>query len=87
MLIKIEEVERAQQVNINGIRQNVVNKFCIISCPCCKSILNQASGSYINIVKSLNVSQEIKYCPNCATKIDYPTIIDLPKENIRELVI
>ena len=85
MIINIEEKEQTQYMTINGVQQTMVNKFVVLSCPNCKTVLNQISDSYINVVKLLSIEQNqgIKYCPQCATKIDYPIIIDLPKENIK----
>ena len=78
MLIDIIEKEQVQQMTVNGVSGEVKTKFCEISCPSCRMIVNQVQGSHLDILKALSVEQNqvLKYCPNCSTKFDYPCIIE-----------
>ena len=78
MLIDIIEKEQVQQMTVNGVTRELKVKFCEISCPNCKMVINQVQGSHLDVWKLLSIEQNqaLNYCPNCSTKFDYPCIIE-----------
>lgn len=77
-MVRIEEQEQVQQMTINGSAQNLVSKFCIISCSKCGAIIGQVGASRVDVIKSLNNdNNKPLYCSMCGTKLEYPEIIDI----------